>query len=273
MITASMVLYHNPAEQFAPVIRAFLAADPEARLVVVDNSARALECELFKHERVVYLHPGRNLGFGCGHNLGFRRLPDSEFHLLLNPDVRFEPGAVRELLRFAASDPSIGAVMPRICFPNGSLQRLCKLLPTPMDLVLRRFVPVPFLWERRRAAYELDGLPQDRISDVPFLSSCFLLLRSSLFRELGGFDERYFMYMEDVDLARRIGDRARTVYYPFVSIQHEYGKGSYKSSRLLGYHLMSALKYFSKWGWWFDPARSERNAAALRQIARTSRAG
>lgn len=265
-ITASMVLYHNRPESFGPAVRSFLDGDPGARIAIVDNSSPPLEHELFHHDRVIYLFPGRNLGFGAGHNLGFKKVGSGEFHLLLNPDVSFSPAVVRELLSFAASDARIGAVMPKICFPDGSLQRLCKLLPTPLDLMLRRFIPVRFLQEMHRRRYELDQLPQDRVVDVPSLSSCFLLLRSALFRDLGGFDERYFMYMEDVDLVRRIGDRARTVYYPFSRVEHEYAKGSYRNQRLLRYHLQSAWKYFSKWGWYFDALRTQRNAEVLRTL-------
>jgi GT2 family glycosyltransferase len=270
-ITASMVLYHNHPESFGLAIQSFLDSDPHGRLAIVDNSAQPLTHELFRHERVSYIFPGRNLGFGAGHNLGIARVADGDFHLLLNPDVSFPATTVRDLLSFAAADAGIGAVMPRICFPDGSLQRLCKLLPTPFDLLLRRFIPIASLQDRHRATYELHQLPQDRVVDVPSLSGCFLLVRSALLRDIGGFDERYFLYMEDVDLVRRIGDRARTVYYPFTSVQHQYARGSYKSGKLLYHHLRSAWKYFSKWGWYFDPTRGRRNAEVLRLLEDRSR--
>jgi GT2 family glycosyltransferase len=263
---ASLVLYHTAADLFSVPISAFLEAVPDGQIAVVDNSSEPLQHPLFQHARVRYVFAGRNLGFGAGHNLAFRQMESADFHLLLNPDVTFTASVVRDLVRFAAADPLIGAVMPRICFPDGSLQRLCKLLPTPLDLLLRRFVPFAALREMRRRRYELDLLPQDRAGDVPSLSGCFLLVRAELFQQLGGFDERYFMYMEDVDLVRRIGDRARTVYYPFATVEHAYAKGSYKNRRLFGYHLKSALKYFSKWGWFFDEARSSRNSEILRQL-------
>jgi len=264
-----MVLYDNRPELFGAAIQSFLDCDPNSRIAIVDNSAQSLRHDLFRHERVTYVFPGRNLGFGSGHNLAFGKVARGDFHLLLNPDVKFSAAAVQDLLAFAASDSGIGALMPRICFPNGSLHRLCKLLPTPFDLLLRRFIPLSFLQEIRRGTYELHGLPQDRVIDVPSLSGCFLMLRTALFKELGGFAERYFMYMEDVDLVRRIGDRARTVYYPFVTVEHEYTKGSYKNKRLLGYHVLSALKYFSKWGWCFDADRTQRNAQVLRTLVRS----
>jgi GT2 family glycosyltransferase len=90
-----------------------------------------------------------------------------------------------------------------------------------------------------------------------------MFLRASVLRKTGGFDERYFMYLEDVDLSRRIGRVARTVYYPTVCITHAYQKGSYKSSVLLRRHIRSAIRYFNKWGWFFDAERTDVNRAAL----------
>jgi GT2 family glycosyltransferase len=85
-------------------------------------------------------------------------------------------------------------------------------------------------------------------------------------RTVGGFDERFFMYLEDVDLSRRIGRVARTVYVPYVSLIHAYEKGSYKSMKLFFYHVHSAIRYFNKWGWFRDPGREAINRATLRQI-------
>ena len=89
------------------------------------------------------------------------------------------------------------------------------------------------------------------------------MLQSRLFRDIGGFDERYFMYLEDVDLVRRIGSLARVVYDPRVSVVHEYAKGSYRNKKLLWYHIKSAVLYFTKWGWLFDMQRKKRNAVTL----------
>jgi GT2 family glycosyltransferase len=114
--------------------------------------------------------------------------------------------------------------------------------------------------------YELRDLPQKTTVDVPSLSGCFLLMRSDVFRRIKGFDERYFMYLEDVDLVRRIGDIARTVFDPHVTVTHAYGKGSYRSFKLLSYHTKSAITYFFKWGWFFDQARRTRNKIVLEKL-------
>lgn len=229
-------------------------------LYVVDNSTAPLQHDLFAHPRVRYVHAEENLGFGKAHNRAIAMVAGtSDAHLLLNPDISFEPNVLPELAQFLKAHPGVGAVMPRITYPDGTLQRLCKLLPTPVDLILRRFIPSAHIKGKINQRYEMHGLAQDRPSHVPTLSGCFLLVRSELLYRLGGFDERFFMYLEDVDLVRRIGDVAETVYQPSVQVVHAYAKGSYRNLRLLGYHLRSAIQYFNKWGWIIDPTRRTRN--------------
>lgn len=261
-ISASLVLFHNDPAQYGLAISCFLDSC-HGTLYVVDNSTVQLQHELFAHPRVRYFYAGENLGFGKAHNRAIAMtVGTSEAHLLLNPDISFEPHVLPELGQFLESNPFVGAVMPRINYPDGSLQRLCKLLPTPVDLILRRFAPKR-IKEKINQRYEMHWLVQDTASRVPTLSGCFLLIRSDLLHRLGGFDERFFMYLEDVDLVRRIGDISDTVYQPSVQVIHAYAKGSYRSWKLLGYHLRSAIQYFNKWGWFFDPTRKVRNRNAL----------
>lgn len=262
-LTASLVLYNNDPCEFEIAIQSFLDGS-NGFLYILDNSETPLCHPLFLNPRVFYKKSSANLGFGRAHNLAFKNIShDSDIHLFMNPDVKFESTVLPELIGFLGMHPEIGALMPRIEYRDGSLQRLCKLLPTPLDLVVRRFLPIKQLrnWINRR--YEMHWLGQDRSFDVPSLSACFLLVRSKDFRYIGGFDERYFMYLEDVDLVRRIGEFKRTVYYPLAHIVHGYARGSYKNTTLLYHHLRSAIAYFSKWGWWHDQFRAKKNKAAL----------
>jgi GT2 family glycosyltransferase len=216
---------------------------------------------------VRYVFNGANLGFGKGHNLAFATLAEnSQFHLVLNPDICFDKEVIPHLMSVLLNDDGIGVVMPRINYPSGNLQRLCKLLPTPIDLIGRRFIPFKALLDRINSRYELYSLTQDFPVDVPCLSGCFLFLRSALLRQIGGFDERFFMYLEDVDLVRRVGSTARVVYDPRVSVVHSYAKGSYRNRKLLIYHVRSAFQYFGKWGWFFDQERKNRNQDVLRRL-------
>jgi hypothetical protein len=86
-----------------------------------------------------------------------------------------------------------------------------------------------------------------------------MMINGAALHEVGMFDERYFMYMEDVDLCRRIHRRFKTIYFPQVVVYHHYAKGSYRSVRLMMHHIASALRYFHKWGWFFDPERVDIN--------------
>lgn len=258
-LTASLVLYNNPANQFGDAIRCFLEGS-DGRLVVIDNSPVPLAHEFFGHPRVQYAFSGDNLGFGRAHNRALAMIgAESDVHLYLNPDISFGPNVLPTLLDHFRTNDAAGAVMPRIEYMDGSLQRLCKLLPTPIDLFFRRYIPVPALQRAINRRYELHSLPQDRVTTIPFLSGCFLLARTQILQDLKGFDERYFMYMEDVDLVRRIGDRWQTNYVPSVSVSHGYQRASLNNRSLKKIHIRSAISYFQKWGWIWDRERRRRN--------------
>jgi GT2 family glycosyltransferase len=86
-----------------------------------------------------------------------------------------------------------------------------------------------------------------------------MFMRTAILQQVGLFDPRFFLYMEDVDLCRRIGAVSQTLYYPHARVIHGYAKGSYRDPHLLRLHLASAVRYFNKWGWFFDPVRSRLN--------------
>lgn len=262
-ITASLVLFHNNPDIYELSIKSFVNSC-DGVMYVVDNSSEPSRSNFLSHPRVRYLYSGNNLGFGAAHNLAFAAInPESNFHLILNPDISFSSEVLPHLIDLMQCHSNIGVVMPSVKYPDGSLQHLCKLLPTPVDLILRRFCPVKAVIHRINRRYELHCLPRDHLVDVPTVSGCFLLVRTKLLLSLGGFDERYFMYLEDVDLVRRIGDVARVVCDPRVSVTHAYAKGSYRNMKLLCHHIISGMRYFTKWGWWFDSERRRRNVAAL----------
>ena len=265
-LTSSLVLYNNPAEQFGEAVRAFLEGS-DGQLVVIDNSPVPLTHDLFGHPRVRYKFAGNNLGFGRAHNYALAMIgEESDVHLYLNPDISFEPAVLPELLNHFRTNAAAGAVMPRIEYMDGSLQRLCKLLPTPIDLFARRFIPIKALQQAINHRYELHALPQDKVVTIPFLSGCFLLARTHILRDLKGFDERYFMYMEDVDLVRRIGDQWQTNYVPSVSVSHGYQRESLNNRRLKKIHIQSTVRYFQKWGWIWDLQRYRRNKQVIASL-------
>lgn len=269
-ISCSVVSYHNPPEQIADVLRS-VAATPGVALILIDNSRDDSLSAVARQFGARYIHRPDNPGFGAAHNIAIEEalVSGATYHIVVNPDVSFGPDVIPALQAYMEAHPDIGLIMPDIRYPDGSRQHLCKLLPHPGDLLLRRFFPALYRLSGRLDAYEMRDGGYDRTMEVPALSGCFMFLRTSVLRKVGGFDERYFMYLEDVDLSRRVGSVARTVYYPAVSITHAYQKGSYKSSVLLSRHIRSAIRYFNKWGWFCDPQRAAANRAALQALERS----
>jgi GT2 family glycosyltransferase len=269
-ISCSVVSYHNPPEEIADVLRS-VAATPGVTLTLIDNSRDDSLSAVARRFGVRYIHRPENPGFGAAHNIAIEDALASgaTYHIVVNPDVSFGPDVIPTMRAYMESHSDIGLLMPDIRYPDGSRQHLCKLLPHPGDLLLRRFFPLLYRLSGRLDAYEMRDGGYDRTMEVPALSGCFMFLRTSVLRRVGGFDQRYFMYLEDVDLSRRVGSVARTVFFPAVSITHAYQKGSYKSSVLLSRHIRSAIRYFNKWGWFCDPHRAAVNRAALQALERS----
>jgi hypothetical protein len=265
MITASVVTYKNKPEILSRTIESYLAATDHARLYVIDNSPTDEAKKICQHPLIQYIFNGANMGYGKAHNIALREsLKESKYHLVLNPDVYFDSHVVKELITFMEKNTHVGLLMPKVLLPNGTLQRLCRLLPVPHQLILRRFFP--FL--RKTVAhmmheYEMRFTDYETIENVPFLSGCFMLLRSEALQKVGFFDERFFLYFEDADLSRRIHEHYQTLYYPHVSINHFHERSSYKELKAFLHHVNSALNYFNKWGWFTDTRRSAINQDIL----------
>lgn len=271
-LTASIVAYKNPATILAQTIHSFLNATQDSKLFLIDNSPTDQLKYLAYDPRITYIFNSKNLGFGAGHNISLRRIIDeSKYHLVLNPDVYFETDVLLKLYDYMEQDSTIGLVMPRVLYPDGRLQPVCKLLPSPRTLILRRFLNfLTNALEKENYRYELHLSGYNKIIDAPFLSGCFMFLRTEALRTVGLFDERFFLYTEDTDLSRRIHKHYRTVFYPGATIYHYHQRGSYKSPLLLWRNIQSAIKYFNKWGWAIDKERESFNSRAIQQMSLSS---
>lgn len=267
MLTASIVTFHTSHKDLKRLIECVEQSEVQV-LFVIDNSSNDELRDFVKdNQRIRYIH-SVNLGYGSGHNVAIKQAIElgAKYHAVLNPDVYWNGDVLTRLTDFMDRTPDCGLVMPKIIYPSGETQYLCKLLPTPMDLIGRRFIPFKTYQEKHDYSYELHWSGYDKIMEVPSLSGCFMFMRVAVLKEIGGFDERYFMYAEDLDLCRRIGEVSKTIFFPEISVVHEYDKGSYKSKKLLKYHIKSVIKYFNKWGWFFDSKRTEKNKYCISLI-------
>jgi GT2 family glycosyltransferase len=267
-LSASVVIYKSNPDMLKQTIKSFLQNTVDAPLYLIDNSPTDEARNLYNDSRITYIFNGENMGFGAAHNIGLRLALQSSarYHLVLNPDVYFNENVIQELTQFMEANKEIGLTMPKVLYPDGRLQPLCRLLPNPFILFARRFVKFhEKLLGKQNHAHELHFSGYNKIMDVPFLSGCFMFLRLDALRKVGLFDERIFLYTEDMDLSRRIHQQFRTVFYPHVIIYHHHQRGSYRNSEVL-FHIQSAIRYFNKWGWFFDRERRIINQRVLLKL-------
>jgi GT2 family glycosyltransferase len=265
-LACSIVLYRND-ESIRLLFNKLLSTNLDIQIYLVDNSPTDALKGMFSGENVEYIFNNANIGYGSGHNIAINksRAAGIPYHLVVNPDISFENGTLEHIHAFMEQNPDTGLVMPKVFYENGEIQRLCKLLPTPADLFFRRFLAKTKWGIKINERYELHDFNYDSILNTPCLSGCFMFIRTQVLEKSGMFDPRYFMYLEDYDLVRRIHRHARTVFLPDVSITHGFQKESFVNKKLLRIHIQSAIKYFNKWGWIWDVERKRFNKEVLRQ--------
>lgn len=264
MITASLVIYHNSRREINTLLDSILRS-PIDKLYIIDNSRHDLYRTLEQRSpRICYIH-NINDGYGAAHNIAMReaiRLR-AKYHIVINPDIYFSQGTIESLAEYMDNNKDIGWVMPKILYPSGEVQHLCKLLPTPYDLIIRRFLSKRLLG---RVRDKFNPKISDRELNMPYLSGCFMFLRVSALRKVGLFDERFFMYGEDLDLSRRMHRQYKTIYYPGAAVVHAHRAESYHSGKMLWVHIENIAIYFNKWGWFFDSERRKVNKKVRREI-------
>ena len=248
-MTVSLVTYKHSEEVLKPVKESVAAATNVEEFMIVDNSVD-------------------NRGFGKAHNIAIRQAMEkgAKYHCIVNPDIYFDPGTLEAIEKFMDENPDVGLVQPRTLNTDGSYQYNCKLVPTPMDLIGRRFLPKSWKWlQKLNDRFCMKAADYTKVMDVPYLCGCFMVFRLDCLKEVGLFDERFFMYPEDIDISRRIySSRWRSVYFPGASVVHAHEAASYKSTKMLKIHVVNMIKYFNKWGWFFDPERRRINREVLR---------
>lgn len=264
-ITATIVTFCNDLPVLKKAIQSFLDTDLSVKLYIVDNSPTNKIKTLCSDGRIEYLINTANIGFGAGHN---KILNCHEklggFHLILNPDIYYERGTLEKLYLYMNDNPDVGLLMPKVLYEDGSHQYLPKLFPTPLDLLVRR-LPFPDSMKNKvNNRYEMRFANYKEPFEIPIASGCFSMINSEIIREGFKYDESFFMYFEDFDFSRRVGQHYKIVCYPLAIVYHVYGRGAHNNLRLLRIFIQSMVKYFNKWSWFFDRERKIRNSEAIK---------
>lgn len=252
-----------------------VATDSALQVIIADNGSvdGAPEEAVQRYPGTRLLHTGGNLGYGTAVNRAVATVPaDQEYVLVANPDVVWSPGSIDALLEAAGRWPQAGAVGPLIRDPDGAVYPSARHLPSLVRGGMHAVVG--FVWKNNpwTRSYRQEHIePSER--PVGWLSGSCLLLRRRAFDAIGGFDERYFMYMEDVDLGDRLGRAGwLNVYVPGSEILHDKGHSTGRNpSRNLRAHHDSTYIYLSDrhTGWWQAPLRWTMKGA-LRTRARAA---
>ena len=266
--SATVVTYQPDAALLERALRSLAAAVAharaagviaQARVFVVDNGdadsagvARRAATAFEPSAGAIEVVAGHgNVGYGRANNLVLARL-ESDFHLVMNPDVELDRDALTAAISSLQADAALGLVAPDVRGAAGERQYLCKRYPSVWVLFLRGFAPAALrrAFARSLDRYEMrDVLGSTTYSPVPLASGCFMVMRTALFRSLGGFDPRFFMYFEDYDLSLRIAREAKVAFVPAARIVHHGGEASSKGPRHVSWFLRSAWRFFATHGW------------------------
>lgn len=217
-----------------------------AEIIVVDNGSSDGSPQMVTKEfplvRLIALPS--NVGFAIANNIGMREARGRYF-LVLNSDTEIIGDAIRQIVEFMDSHPDVGALGPKLLNTDGTLQYSCRRFPSFRTALFHRYSLMTKLFPRNRfsSEYLMTDVGHDKTMDVDWVSGAALVVRREVFEKVGGFDEGFFMYAEDVDWCYRIKQAGwRVVYLPEAKILHHIGK----STRLVPY-AMTYQRHRSMW--------------------------
>ena len=236
-------------------------SDLDISVVVVDNNSEdGLRHALMRDfPGVLCVELGENVGFGAAQNRGIEAVL-ARYYFILNPDTYFNPKkkTVQPLFNFMEKHRKVGVIGPKVLYPDGTLQYSCWRFPTFLQpFFSRTFLGEKGLGRRCSSTYFMKDFNHLHTIPVDAVMGSALFVRRDALKEVGGFDERYFMYFEDIDWCRRFWEAGWPVYYVHdIVLTHIHGRGSAKvagffsaliKNKLTRDHIRSWLRYTWKW--------------------------
>lgn len=262
MITATIVTFRTKQDELRRIIACAISSSID-KVYVVDNSPTEVLNTIvseFNSDKLEYIFGQGNIGFGGANNIGIKKSMElgSEYHIILNPDIIFDSSDFDKMKSFMDRHPEVGMMAPKLIYPDGSPQVTAMMMPTPWDMFGRRLLPKCFK-DRINEHYELQHCDLTHSRCIPNICGCFMFIRTQVLKQSGLFDDRYFMYFEDFDLVRRVHKYSKIAYYPHATVVHAHAAEHRTNKFLLKESIKSAIKYFNKWGWFFDSERRKWN--------------
>ncbi|HET9732585.1 MAG TPA: glycosyltransferase family 2 protein [Acidimicrobiales bacterium] len=243
------VVVNYRAARHLPACLASLRAEGVAEVVVVDNDSGDDSAEVVADAdpAAVYLPLGANLGYGAGANRGVEATT-AGYVLICNPDLHLLPGAVAPLVDALDSHPEAGIVGPRLLDAHGELYPSARTFPALGDAVGHAFLGLVAPANRWSRRYKMLGWDHTGSAEVDWVSGACFLARRACLDQLGGFDESYFMYSEDVDLCWRAWKAGWKVRYePAAAVVHVQGQSTnHHPYRMIVQHHRSLMRFANR---------------------------
>lgn len=249
-ISASVVMYGGAQEVHACLESVAAHTTAEGfTLYLVDNNSpdNALQAvqQMGLPACVTVLPQKENRGYGAGHNTVLPLL-NSQYHAVINPDVFLYDDALDKMANWMDAHSDVVITTPRLQFPDGREQHIAKRRPALLPLIARQ-ISLPFLKKYEQHYLMLDE-DLSEPTEVEFCSGSFFMIRTEVLQKIGGFDEDYFMYVEDADITAKARQCGRAVYLPQVTVAHAWHREAHKQVKQFFWQLKSMLRYFKKWG-------------------------
>ena len=250
ILSACLVLYHC-GDEVNHALYCIQNADLEVSVFLSDNSPDDMTAERLKwtFPGVTVLPQSKNVGFGRANNAVLPFL-ESKYHLIMNPDVSFDPAVLQKMVSYMEAHPSIAILTPRVLNEDGTEQFLPKKRISVHYLLGGLLEGLGGIFRRWREDFTLADMEVTRPTPVEFATGCFLLIRTDVFRHLNGFDPRFFLYQEDSDLSRRVLEEnlGGIVYHPDMTVTHSWARENTRTFKGRMRQIRSVIKYFAKWG-------------------------
>lgn len=244
-ISGSIVTYNNE-KTICECVQSVLeyTKDCSFQLYIYDNCSSDRTVELLtKHFPQVRIIKGsKNIGFGQGHNQIIHRV-HSEFHAVINPDIYFKNNVIGKMADYMEKHPQIVQLTPEIRNLDGTVQYLPKIDPDIRYVVLSKLSP----FKHYRQIYTMENIKMEKPTSILSCTGCFSMIRTSVLKQVHGYDRRFFMYFEDADLSRRLRQYGELVYHPGMHVYHAWKRDNTHSLRGACIFLTSMVKYYRKW--------------------------
>ncbi|MDD4850416.1 MAG: glycosyltransferase family 2 protein [Gemmiger sp.] len=255
VLSACIVSYGNPDEVIAAAKSVLQhTPNPDFTLYLVDNAspddtAQRLAATDFGDARVQLLCLPENLGFGGGHNAVLPRLK-SDIHFILNPDILLETDALNGIANWMIRNQDAVMATPQLYFPDGRVQHLPRRKPTPYTLLARQLAThLPgSVFATANDHYTMQDEDLSQPHEIEFCTGSFAAIRTAIFKRMGGFDNDYFMYVEDADLTQKALEYGKVYLLPQFAAVHAWHREPMRDAGKFAMQLKSMGRFFKKWG-------------------------